>query len=104
VVLAGLVMLMADDAPDVLPEVWANAGVETNRTANAIHIRMAQDSELRIYQGKLCHFRFFNDDQNIKSLKLEQLLRLLRLVNRTARGLLWAFRASTNRVRFGLTV
>jgi hypothetical protein len=81
VVLAGLVMLMADDAPDVLPEVWANAGVETNRTANAIHIRMAHDSELRIYQGKLCHFRFLNDDQNINELKLEKLLRTCRMVN-----------------------
>jgi hypothetical protein len=42
VVLAGLEILMADDAPDVLPMVWANTGVEIDSAANAIHRRMGE--------------------------------------------------------------
>jgi hypothetical protein len=42
VVLAGLEKLIDDDAPDVLPMVWANTGVEIDRATNAIHRRMEE--------------------------------------------------------------
>ena len=44
VVFAGLVILIADDAPDVVPIFWAHTGVVIERTTNAIHIRMAEYS------------------------------------------------------------
>src|SRR5580692_200292 len=45
VVLAGLVMLMAADAPDELPELWANAGLAARSTTNATTIRMTAASD-----------------------------------------------------------
>ena len=49
VVLAGLVILMADEAPDVLPSVWAYTGEETTSAVNTINARIAEVSDLLIY-------------------------------------------------------
>src|ERR1700677_4712558 len=40
VVLAGLVTLSADEAPDVLPKVWAHSGVVIISAIKAINIRI----------------------------------------------------------------
>jgi hypothetical protein len=52
VVLAGFAMLIAEEAPDVLPMVWADTCVVIDNTAAAIHIRMTPYSGTRCYKAK----------------------------------------------------
>jgi hypothetical protein len=80
VVLAGLVMLMAAEAPDELPEVWANAGVVTSNATNAMTRRMATGSNLTCKQT-FSASAIFDDYRNVNERLLVQLRTAVRLVN-----------------------